>query len=440
MKKNSFAVATQLMIALTVVMLLSFAAGQNAAADIVPGTVSTDPFDSTQGTVVVDHDTIIDPINAFSTSGGFEDGHTLMRNGGLDSVSFINFDTSSDVSIAGVRLFAQNDEVDCCLRRAMKHFKLLADTDGDAVFETTVVDTDINPYYNSQLGNVATGTGHLDLTLLAGGVITSQHWRLEVTQGSEEGEYEGARLVELDAIPAGEECEWIPETAWSEGTRYLQKGDWATYTMWTPGAEATLYAGKTMEAGTVVFSQVDVVDGDVTITITLDEGWRFADVEENVKIEGYESPPTRKPNLGKFTWKADADTNPFSIVVDAAGYYGVHVDVEREDCPEPEPSECITGTWYDEWGGSYTFIQSGTSITGYTSDDGYCGIYDASGTYEEPNFTLAITKRAGSPCEDWVTYTGTVTDCNNFSGTYLSGTGGIGPFIWCKDAPCAIGP
>ena len=175
-------------------------------ADIVPGTVSTDPFDSTLGTVVVADDTIVDPINVFRTTGGFENGHTLMRNGGLNSVSFINFDTAAPVSIIGVRLFAHDERFGCFFgpctyRRAMNHFKLLADLDGDAVFETTFVDTAINPDYSAQPGDIATDRQYLDLTLWSG-PLTAQHWRLEVTQGSDLQPYEGARVVELDAIPA----------------------------------------------------------------------------------------------------------------------------------------------------------------------------------------------------------------------------------------------
>lgn len=129
-------------------------------------------------------------------------------------------------------------------------------------------------------------------------------------------------------------CDWVGEAAWSDGSRYVQKGNWATYTPYVSDDSVTLYAGQSMEAGTVHFSAVD--DGYVTITITLNAGWRFADVEENVKVEGYEVPPIRKPKPGKFTWKDDADTSPYEIVVDAAGYYGVQVDVEWADCSVPE--------------------------------------------------------------------------------------------------------
>ena len=176
--------------------------GMQARADIVPGTSSTDLFDSTQGTIVVSSDAIIDPINAFRTSGGFEDGHTLMRNGGIGSVSFINFDTLAAVSIKGVRLFAHNDGAALGFRRAMSHFKLLADTDGDTIFETLVVDTAININYAIQPNNNATDPTNLDLTLPTGGPVTARHWRLEVTQGTNVQPFEGARLVELDG-PAG---------------------------------------------------------------------------------------------------------------------------------------------------------------------------------------------------------------------------------------------
>lgn len=191
-----------LFIAAAIALVMGFGTF-DVLADGVPGTVSTDPFDSTNGTVIVDHDTIVDPINAFRITGGFEEGNTLMRNGGLNSVSFINFDTATPVSIVGVRLFASEEYWGPYLgfRRAMNHFKLFADTNGDATFETVVVDVPINVNYSTQPGNVAVQFGHLDLTI-SSALVTAQHWRLEVTQGSNLQPYEGARLVEVDAIPA----------------------------------------------------------------------------------------------------------------------------------------------------------------------------------------------------------------------------------------------
>ena len=129
------------------------------------------------------------------------------------------------------------------------------------------------------------------------------------------------------------EC-WKNETAWAAGSRYVTRGNWATYTKYDSDSTVTLYAGRTMEAGTVQFSAVS--DGTVTITITLASGWRFAPVPENVKIQDYATAPSGNPSPGLFDWKgtADSDSNTFSIKVPANNYYGVQVDVQhRVPCP-----------------------------------------------------------------------------------------------------------
>jgi hypothetical protein len=133
------------------------------------------------------------------------------------------------------------------------------------------------------------------------------------------------------------EC-WNAETAWAYGLPYNKdQGNWATYTPYDPGSKVILYAGQTMNAGFVQFSDVSA-DGEVTVTITLNPGWRFAPVDENVKIQDYETAPSGNPSPGQFKWKgtADSGSNTFSIVVPANNYYGVHVDVERRvDCTMP---------------------------------------------------------------------------------------------------------
>ncbi len=168
---------------------------------------SEDPFDASRGTVVVDSDAQADPINAFRTSGGFEDGHALMGNGGLGSVSFIEFETPTPRGILGVRLLAHNDSDFCCLRRTMSRFTLLADVDGDGIYETPVIDAPISPDYGLQPGNAGTDPSDLDVTLLSVGPVQSKYWMLEVTQGSDVQPFEGVRLVEVDALPAPpEDC------------------------------------------------------------------------------------------------------------------------------------------------------------------------------------------------------------------------------------------
>jgi len=128
--------------------------------------------------------------------------------------------------------------------------------------------------------------------------------------------------------PPPQMCEWIGETAWAAGTRYVQKGNWATYTPYVADNTVILYAGQTRVAGTVNFSQV--VDGKVTISITLNEGFRLKDVNESVKIQGYDAPPpAENPQPGHFTTYKGEE---LVVTVGAFAYYGVHLDVERESC------------------------------------------------------------------------------------------------------------
>lgn len=129
----------------------------------------------------------------------------------------------------------------------------------------------------------------------------------------------------------GEQGEtWVDETAWAAGTRYVQKGNWATYTAYEGAYKSvTLYAGQTLAAGTVEFSAP--VGGQVAITITLNSGWRFApDKPENVKIQDYATAPSGNPSPGLFAWKGQATGSSFSITVRQNNFYGVHVDVERQ--------------------------------------------------------------------------------------------------------------
>jgi hypothetical protein len=121
------------------------------------------------------------------------------------------------------------------------------------------------------------------------------------------------------------------ETAWAAGTRYVTRGNWATYSSKTAlmsDLGVKLFAGQTMDAGTV-----QLVGGN--IVITLNAGWRFAGTDENVKIQHYSStPPASNPAPGLFATKGTATSSPFSIAVPDARFYGIHVDVEREvACP-----------------------------------------------------------------------------------------------------------
>lgn len=137
----------------------------------------------------------------------------------------------------------------------------------------------------------------------------------------------------LEPCEEPEPCfEWKGETAWAAGTRYVTRGNWATYSSKTAlEAGVTLFAGQTKNAGIVKLS------GGI-ITITLNEGWRFANSGENVKIQHYSStPPASNPAPGLFATKGSATESPFSIAVPYGKFYGVHVDVEwSKEVPCPE--------------------------------------------------------------------------------------------------------
>lgn len=128
--------------------------------------------------------------------------------------------------------------------------------------------------------------------------------------------------------PTPEENCYESETAWADGTRYVEQGSWATYVTYQEGT-VTLFAGQNMDAGTVSFSAVD--NGMVTITIVLNEGWSQQEVAESVKIQGYPDVPTGNPSPGLFTTYKG---NNLVVTVPAYDYYGVHLDVRHTiPCP-----------------------------------------------------------------------------------------------------------
>jgi hypothetical protein len=126
-----------------------------------------------------------------------------------------------------------------------------------------------------------------------------------------------------------EEVCYQDETAWTQGTRYVTKGNWATYTSKNAGI-VTLYAGQTLPAGTATLTVNP--DNTVTIAIALNAGWSLQDVNEPVKIQGYSIAPTGNPSPGLFTTYKGTD---LLVTVPAFNFYGIHLDVRKViDCPE----------------------------------------------------------------------------------------------------------
>jgi hypothetical protein len=126
------------------------------------------------------------------------------------------------------------------------------------------------------------------------------------------------------------ECEVVDtdctsETAWAVGLRYVQPGNWATYTPYEGYfKQVTLFAGQNINIGWVTFSAP--VNGMVTISIDLVANAGFQNVAENVKIQDYEFAPMGNPSIGLFEYKGTASGQSFSIEVPFNNFYGVHVD------------------------------------------------------------------------------------------------------------------
>jgi hypothetical protein len=150
-----------------------------------------------------------------------------------------------------------------------------------------------------------------------------------VNQGGQQSALSNLTICYTPCTPPDDDCN--DETAWADGNRYVNRGNWATYTSYSGAAKTvTLFAGQTHNAGTVHFSAP--VGGMVTITITLNNaaGWQFnLSDPENVKIQDYAMAPSGNPAPGLFAHKAYATGSPFSIQVPENNFYGVHVDVQQ---------------------------------------------------------------------------------------------------------------
>lgn len=139
-------------------------------------------------------------------------------------------------------------------------------------------------------------------------------------------------VLVLSAMPAVKQAEacgcYVYETAWSAGARYVEKGNWATYTPY-PTGPVDLIAAQTTKVGTVTFKPVST---GVEITIALYSGWSLAEGPEPVKIQGYDSLPSGNPSPGQFTtYKGNSTV----VTVSPFLYYGVHVDVRHWVSPCP---------------------------------------------------------------------------------------------------------
>jgi hypothetical protein len=137
------------------------------------------------------------------------------------------------------------------------------------------------------------------------------------------------------AVTVNCEYPWRDETATGDGTRYPRSDNWFEYTTYyTPGTTPVtktvdLIAGQNFDAGDITMSPSGT---KTSITITLHEGYRWANVPENLKIQPFTKAPTSYVQPGSFKNKFTVNQSNRTVTVEVAKvpYYGIHADVERD--------------------------------------------------------------------------------------------------------------
>lgn len=132
-------------------------------------------------------------------------------------------------------------------------------------------------------------------------------------------------LCEEDEVP-GSDPECQTETAWggNNGVNINDPGAWWYYYDTNGDETQTIWAGQTIDVGTV-----KVVDG--TIYLTLTDGWELQDDGEAVKIGGYEIIPDSRPSAGNYELSSGTTLyKGTDLIVDVEhyDYYAIHLDVQ----------------------------------------------------------------------------------------------------------------
>lgn len=146
-------------------------------------------------------------------------------------------------------------------------------------------------------------------------------WTMENT-GSK-GVFMRARLEETLLLPGAD------ETAWGEGTRFVNPGNWAMYFLYDVGDHdednprtVRLLAGQHHEAGTVKAWEGQNDDGEATLFVEYAaSGWQMAEVHLAVadKLELIPKNKPGNPQVGRFPFKDEFDglkqTHTFALPI-----------------------------------------------------------------------------------------------------------------------------
>ena len=126
---------------------------------------------------------------------------------------------------------------------------------------------------------------------------------------------------------------WRAETATGTGDRYKGTANWFMYTKYAT-TKVDLMAGQNYDAGDIYFTR----DATNTyIKITLHNGFRWANVSQNLKIHNFATVPSSGVQFiqpGQFRYKFTVTpqstvTYTATIPGTTAQAYGIHADVER---------------------------------------------------------------------------------------------------------------
>jgi len=123
---------------------------------------------------------------------------------------------------------------------------------------------------------------------------------------------------------------WRAETATGAGTRYPGTTNWFMYSAYTT-SKVDLIAGQNYDAGDIYMTRSG---GNTYITVTLNSGFRWANMKENLKVQPFAKAPTTYVQPGTFKYKFSVTpmfttTYKAKIPGDTALFYGIHADVER---------------------------------------------------------------------------------------------------------------
>jgi hypothetical protein len=139
----------------------------------------------------------------------------------------------------------------------------------------------------------------------------------------------GDSTDEIDKAKVDVTCNqtWKGETATGQGPRYPKSANWFMFTPYSTGT-VDLIAGQHHDAGDITMVRQN---GSTKITFELHDGYRFATVKENLKIEAFAKAPTSYVAPGRFKGKFTVLTSlrQITVTVPTADFYGIHVDVER---------------------------------------------------------------------------------------------------------------